>query len=371
MPKNGPSARADRSKIEVASTVAIVIALIVSVGGATVPVAADHNDSQEAENLTMVPVDDGEEAQGSPPNSQQTCIPQDEAPTKDEGNEGGPNCDPYNGHMPGDTHASYQIYAGPGPMDEGENITTLAATVHGEENTEDFDFSKCGPPNAHVAGFDRHNDDPGLQTDEPFLKHVKNTEENDSLIYTDMFDDDDIGGETTYLAPDDQIVAEVQDCYKNPDEPGWYQMYGWSNGTTDDGKEVKVSVVSHYFYICNCTSRQQAVNELGPPPSAEGGGGGGGNGTGNGTATPTPTASPTPGGNVTGTGTGTATPTATQTTTGEDTTTETTTTAGGGGGGGAGTPTASPTDEGMPGFGAIVAIAAVLAAAAAVARRGS
>lgn len=89
----------------------------------------------------------------------------------------------------------------------------------------------------------------------------------------------------------DRFVSAQNGCLDNPDVAGWYRFASVNEGEFENGTEVRqeVPTFSHWFYICDCANRQEAVETLGPPPSEEQ------------AATPTPTE----------TASGAATPTAT------------------------------------------------------------
>lgn len=366
-----------------------------------------HADSY---NYTVNPVDDPESAQNTDPG--ETC--RQDAPGEDEGATGPSNCDPYDGHMPGDENASYAQFSAAGDLGK-ENITEVHWIVHAD-TSGDFDMSGCATNDAAVAGIDRGNDDPGYQTDEPLLTHAKNTYERENVILLEMYREGALAGEPLTLYTDDQIVARVEDCYTNPSEPGWYQWRGFANGTTADGDPGYIELYSHYFYICECTSRQEAVEKLGQPPSsspqASSGDGGappeGGGGTPTPGETPTPTTSDpgtstptatdgtsptaTPGGSPDGTATptvtgtsqqrqGPSTPTTTPGTTTGGTSTATAgtaTTTGNATTGGPdgpttpadGTTSGTSTPGGQPGFGLPMALGGLVAAALLATRRG-
>jgi PGF-CTERM protein len=159
-------------------------------------------------------------------------------------------------------------------------------------------FTGCGPGNAEAFGIDRGNDDPGTEIDESLTASVKATTINEDVFKADFYDEGDFGGSPPTFNEGDEFVNYVTGCIDTPDEPGWYQLTSTIAGTDDQAK-----VKSHYFYICDCASEQEAREQLGPPPSEP---------------TPTPTATPTP------------TPTATPTPTPEP------------------TPTRTPPDDGTP-----------------------
>jgi hypothetical protein len=254
----------------------------------------------------------------------------------------------------------------------------------------DFSWASCDPSNAAAYGVDRGNDNAGTKTDVSLLSSAKALLFRDDGIYTGYYKEDALAGQPIKINNEDQIVAGLNDCQKNPSEPGWYRVYARSNGSSMFDTQTDFAVaVQDYTYICQgCDSRQDAIDKLGPPPQVcpaknamptgstgitdeewicrteggtyykrgedpssgggstptatpsptptatptpSGGNGGGGGNSGGGstpTATPTPTATATP--SPTPTATATATPTATATATATPSPTQ----ASGGGGGG-------------------------------------
>jgi hypothetical protein len=137
-------------------------------------------------------------------------------------------------------------------------------------------FTGCGPSNGEAFGIDRGNDDPGTEIDESLTKNVKATTINEDVFKADFYDEGDFGGSPPKFNEGDEFVNYVTGCIDTPEEPGWYQLTSTIAGTED-----QVTVNSHYFYICDCASEQEAREQLGPPPSEP-------------TPTPTPTATSTP-----------------------------------------------------------------------------
>jgi PGF-CTERM protein len=258
----------------------------------------------------------------------------------------------------------------------------------------DGGFAGCGASNAEVFGIDRGNDDPGTQVDQSLFASIKSTKVNEDEFRADFYDEGDFGGSPPTFNEGDQLVGKTTDCIDTADTPGWYQVTSTIASNNGDFRAK-----SHYFYVCDCASEQAAREQLGPPPSEP---------TPTATATPTATPSPTPEPTPTrtppegGTPFPSPTPTATPTPTAESTPTATRTTAtaaatatpveegarGGSSGGSEAqslatdtpSPTQpanwsaiverSPTASSGPGFGAIAAVAGVLAAGLLTRREG-
>lgn len=185
--------------------------------------------------------------------------------------------------------------------------------------------SKCYNGDTRVFGIDRDNDAAGTGTDESAIPYASDTERTKRTVLMEFYDRDSAMASTN-LDDGDEFVVSVETCIWNPEKPGWYQMQATITGRTPDGDEKSVSFDSHYFYICDCDSEQEAYSKLGAPPSER-------------TSTPTPTptetatATPTPTATATPTPTATATATATSETTATDVATATR------------TATPEPTDE--------------------------
>jgi len=96
------------------------------------------------------------------------------------------------------------------------------------------------------------------------------------------------------LFGDELFVAAYPDCFTQPSTAGWYRWYGYLNGS-NDGKPSErgaddddalddhtddwrtddwwgndpsdaAAAYSHWYYVCNCTDRQDAEQTLGLPP---------------------------------------------------------------------------------------------------------
>lgn len=286
-------------------------------------------------------------------------------------------------HTPGETNTTYSVFAwrfrtpeGPTDAEVWGNVT-LVGPAGGTNNcviSED----------ARAAGVDRDNDDPGTHTDESLLGRFKyirqfENEAGQPGITVQMYDKDDFGGQHIHLNHSDEAVAKVANCLNNPDAPGWYRWFGYTNGTSWEGEYLEGATYSHWYYLCECASYDDAVATIGPAPSTgeedertdyfpHDGEPGRPQGPFNntvdrsnwngsaGTATPTETVTPTA--TVTATPTATETPEETPTTTPTRTTTDATDTAP--------TRTVTPTTATAadgPGFGTGVAFVALLGAA--------
>jgi hypothetical protein len=318
-------------------------------------------------------------------------------------------------HAPGTTDANN--YYAAGLREEMQAMHTIVLS------SEAFQFDSCSASQVRAFGLDRGNDDPGTETDESLLSAYQKIIFEEHQITVKFYEEEKLAGGPVSVAPEDQIVARGDNCIQTPSEPGWYRIDGKINGSTngDTTADFSQSTTSHYVYVCDCSSRADAEQQLGPPPGQGGSGTDEGTDGGSSTATPTPTATATPtpdsggdsGERTTATATPTTTPTPTPTATvtrtdaggsssggdgsGETTETATTTatttataTSGGGGGsggsgsgsgaatatataaggGGSGGPgPATPTVGAGPGFGAVATLGGLLGAALLALRR--
>lgn len=193
----------------------------------------------------------------------------------------------------------------------------------------------------------------------------------------------------------DRVIVDYSGCYTNPPDPGWYRQTSlsevyWRDQTetaNEDPQEDAPGGVNYapttyadWYYICECSSYDDAVNTIGAPPEMNGSKVAnpeefrpvyteGGDDTPTPTATATPTATrtppeegtPLPSPTPTATAAATDTPTATATPTATEAPMDTE------------TPTQEPTtptaDNTQPGFGVVVAVLSLLAAALLARRR--
>ncbi|QLD89520.1 hypothetical protein HWV07_10955 [Natronomonas salina] len=285
-------------------------------------------------------------------------------------------------HLPGDQNpegASIKHNAAGGESFDDVAPNGFETFDRLELQSDHVDFSACTSENTAVFGVDRGNNNPGTQTDDSLLQHMKDSTFSEDSLEVVFYDEGDLGGSPTHLNPEDAIVAlqgagsSGGPCFTMPTEPGWYQISGTLEGTNHDGESVTIESKSHYFPICEgCHDEATAEEKLGPAPSKEGG-----------DPDPTPTATETP---VEVTATeepGEATPTATATpegATGGDSTATATeasgdetpaarATEGGSAGGAQGDHQGTPTPGGGPGFDALAALLALLAGALLVRRQ--
>ena len=287
-------------------------------------------------------------------------------------------------HLPGDQNpegATIQHHASGGDAFTDVAPNGFETFERLELYSAEVDFSACESENTAVFGVDRGNNNSGTQVDDSLLDHMKESHFYEDGIEVIFYSENDFGGETTHLNPEDAIVALQGEgsaggpCFTMPTEPGWYQIDGTLEGVNHDGEQVTIESSSHYFPICEgCHDEDTAREKLGPKPSADGA---------DPTPTPTATATDTPADETTATEAPDET-TATETATdGADAETDSTETQSGssdeetaeseetegGSAGGDGDAPGTPTPGEGPGFGPVAALLALLASALLADRR--
>ncbi|QLD85732.1 PGF-CTERM sorting domain-containing protein [Natronomonas halophila] len=169
--------------------------------------------------------------------------------------------------------------------------------VHAEyEGVEWIDYSACSTDNTAAFGFDRGNNKSGYKYDEDLVSKQKKVEFKKGGIVINFYNWGDFAGDPPIMLPQDAIVAQqgagsaAGPCLTMTEKPGWYQVTGFANGTVNDNARdeqpsdsaeyIDLQLRSTYVYVCECDSEQEAREQLGPPPN-EGG-------------PTTPTSTPTP-----------------------------------------------------------------------------
>ena len=166
-----------------------------------------------------------------------------------------------------------------------------------------MDYSACSTSgNTKAFGIDRGNNNSGTSADESMLEHQSgsNLEADGLTVY--FYSWEAATNDPPYLASEDAVALGIGrgsnsgPCLTMTDEPGWYQMQAYLNGTvatkcTEEGNKTcepdekqfrGVTMASNYVYVCECDDRREAVDELGLPPNETP------------TPSPTPTATPDP-----------------------------------------------------------------------------
>jgi hypothetical protein len=131
--------------------------------------------------------------------------------------------------------------------------------------------SQCTFEDIRTGGVDRGANNSGTTIDESVVDNVKSfwIDENDDgqpYIMVELYKEEDIGGDPLHLNYTDQVVVVLDECFTVPDEPGWYRVGSYMNGTLWEGGFLEGAGYSHYTYVCDCESREEAVEVLGRPP---------------------------------------------------------------------------------------------------------
>ncbi|MEF8915417.1 PGF-CTERM sorting domain-containing protein [Natronomonas sp.] len=126
-------------------------------------------------------------------------------------------------------------------------------------------WANCGSDDGEILGIDRGNTHEGYETDESLKNNVKRFSAGEDVFELEFNGEDDFGASTRF--DDGDAFVSVAQCIDNPDEPGWYQITGSTTGVTPDGERITFSSDSHYFWIGDFENEAEAREELGPPPS--------------------------------------------------------------------------------------------------------
>ncbi|WP_255196308.1 PGF-CTERM sorting domain-containing protein [Halorarius litoreus] len=169
--------------------------------------------------------------------------------------------------------------------------------------SKEFDFSSCEAGDTNAFGVDRGNNDSGTKTDVSLLTSYRSYTSTPNQIQIAYYKEDALAGDPIRINVEDEIVAKQSNCYNNPKEAGWYRVSGMINGSTkmDTNTDYTIQAGTQYIYICECSSRKEAREKLGPPPNEQGG---------SESSTPEPTATAAPEQTATAAQTATATATA-------------------------------------------------------------
>ena len=167
--------------------------------------------------------------------------------------------------QPGYDEASHQTFSQPGIDVDHWRYMIVRSSEPGVE------FDDCDTTDGRAIGIDRGSNQSGTNTDDAEITNsFKNIEYREHTIVLEIAGPNDLQ-DPVPLRYEDQVVGWLVECYKNPSEPGWYQFNGVHNGTKEmaDGSLEwrEWQWRSHYFWICDCENKQEAIDELGPPPS--------------------------------------------------------------------------------------------------------
>lgn len=145
---------------------------------------------------------------------------------------------------------------GGGEPNESLSIETMAIRWDGQDTS----LKACTSGDIDLLGIDRRNDDPGTSVDVHLSQDEVATRHGRNLTYLTLT-------ETATIRYDvaDQLVLVHADCYENPHDPAVTRFYWYVNGTTPDGEGVSLVSEPHHVYNCDCESRSEGIDRLGPP----------------------------------------------------------------------------------------------------------
>lgn len=167
-------------------------------------------------------------------------------------------------HAPGSTGADITAYA--------SGLTEDIRVFWGVVDAEPFDVDDCTPQDASVFGIDRGNDDEGTTTDENLLTSYKSFDSTTHFLRVSFYKEEQLAGSPVKGTVDDQVVVKLNGCVDLPSDTGWYRVTAFINGSTkfDTTKDYTIGGGSQYIYVCDCSSREEARETLGPPPNEQG-----------------------------------------------------------------------------------------------------
>jgi hypothetical protein len=89
-------------------------------------------------------------------------------------------------------------------------------------------------------------------------------------ITIDWYGPDDFGS-PVQLSRGDRFVTAQRACLDNPDAAGWYRWAGINTVELENGTTIRQErpTFSHWYWVCDCQNRSDAVETLGPPPSEQ------------------------------------------------------------------------------------------------------
>lgn len=208
-----------------------------------------------------------------------------------EGDTGDPDNDPWGtqggqyAYYPGQRDVQFYSFSRRFPIDYLP-IGNLTVAAPAAQN------STCETTQARAFGVDRDNDQPGTETEPQnslipsYTAEIPQVRDDGKNVTTYSFyseGEPGFGNDNSFdLYKEDEIVASLADCYDQPDVPGWYRWVGGINGSNDgdpddttwqpeqwygnDPGEYAVTY-SHWYWICQCENRQDAIEKMGPPPT--------------------------------------------------------------------------------------------------------
>lgn len=170
----------------------------------------------------------------------------------------------------------------PMPADCGEGDVDVlgidrGATHEGEREVDESVFSSVQSYSEDTDARDRYEREAGEYGDLSTADDV-----HVERIEIQWYGPDEIGTPVE-LYRGDRFVSAQSECFDNPEAAGWYRWAAFNEGEYENGTAVSQEepTFGHWYWICDCEDRQDAVETLGPPPSERGAAtpGDGGSGT--------------------------------------------------------------------------------------------
>lgn len=200
-------------------------------------------------------------------------------------------------HYPGARDVEVRYTQKGGDVYEDVGATDGVAADRFVVETDAVDHSDCDSENVATFGVDEDGDG---EYDVDLLQYTKTAMYFDDGIVVEFYDYEDFGGDPPVVHADDRIVLELSDdaaggaCADTTEEVGFYNAETFLNGTgpmeanrTDE--QYGFTIESEYTYVCECEDEEEAREQIGYDPTTPTG-----TPSGTATATPTPTETPTP-----------------------------------------------------------------------------
>lgn len=122
------------------------------------------------------------------------------------------------------------------------------------------EFGKKDEFEEEFGDYARELDGEGLSTAEDY-EVMKTTVE--------WYDREDPQGDPLDVYHGDRFVTAQNSCWSNPENPGWYRAAYNSVAEYENGTQVSRDHpdFTHWFWVCDCEDEEEAREVLGPPPS--------------------------------------------------------------------------------------------------------
>lgn len=199
----------------------------------------------------------------------------------------GPDADQ---RRPGAADRSYWTGSVVYEIPEGESVYLQKSVIYRPVSSD------CSPGDTDELGIDRDATDQGeRETDEDIMDSVKSFQLDKDVrpayedgpgeygdlrtadewayverVTIDWYGPDDFGS-SVRLSRGDRFVTAQRACLDNPNAAGWYRWAGINTVELENGTTIRQErpTFSHWYWICDCENRSDAVETLGPPPSEQ------------------------------------------------------------------------------------------------------